>query len=363
MKILFDHQAFSNQKYGGISRYFANLHYGLNVGAGVESKLGLLVTHNAYINKNSLPGGGLFESLIKKQSRRNKYNKWYCRHLLKQGNYDVFHPTYYNPYFLGSLKKPFVVTVHDMIHELYPHYFAAQDSLTAGYKAEVINRADHIIAISECTKRDLQKFYPISDNKITVVHHGYKMGNNIPATPKPEGGDKYVLFVGDRVGYKNFELFVKAAAPLLLKYNLQLICTGGGGFTKAEQGLFNDVNITDRVKQISSGDTELAALYANAEAFIYPSLYEGFGLPVLEAFYNNCPVIMSNTSSLPEVGGDAAQYFDPLSRQSMAAAIEAVINNKTLQSELKIKGKQRLKLFDFENTLMQTINVYKRVMR
>lgn len=363
MKILFDHQAFSNQKYGGISRYFANLHYGLSASTDVESKLGLVFTHNAYINKKSLPAGGLLEPIIKKQSRRNKYNKWYCRHLLRQGDFDVFHPTYYNPYFLDSVKKPFVITVHDMIHELYPHYFATQDALTAGYKKQVINKADHIIAISECTKRDLQKFYSIPDDKITVIYHGYKMSNDFVSSPRVEVRDKYLLFVGDRAVYKNFGLFVDATAPLLLKYDLQLICSGGGDFTTTEQEVFSKVNITDRIQQISASDADLAALYANAEAFVYPSLYEGFGLPVLEAFSNNCPVIMSNTSSLPEVGGDAAQYFDPMSQSSIASAIEAVISNKNLQSELRTKGKQRLNLFNFDNTLKQTINVYKQVTR
>ncbi|MFD0751525.1 glycosyltransferase family 4 protein [Mucilaginibacter calamicampi] len=363
MKILFDHQAFTNQKYGGISRYFANLHYGLKTTKGATSKLGLLLTHNAYISKDSLPAGSLFEQLVKKQSRRDKYNKWYCRHLLKQGDYDVFHPTYYDPYFLSSVKKPFVVTVHDMIHELYPHYFAKQDPLTAGYKAQVINKADHIIAISECTKRDLQKFYKIPDEKITVVYHGYKMNSDLAPAVQFKRPDKYLLFVGDRAVYKNFEPFINAVAPLLLTHTLQLICSGGGSFTADEHRLLIDNNIADRVQQISASDGELAALYANAEAFVYPSLYEGFGLPVLEAFYNNCPVIMSNTSSLPEVGGDAAQYFDPTSQESMANAIEEVINNKNRQAELRTKGKQRLNLFDFDNTLMQTINVYQQVMR
>jgi glycosyltransferase involved in cell wall biosynthesis len=363
MKILFDHQAFSNQKYGGISRYFANLHYGLKATAGVESKLGLLLTHNAYINKKSLPAGGLLEQLISKHSRRNKYNKWYCRNLLKQGDYDVFHPTYYNPYFLDLVKKPFVITVHDMIHELYPHYFAAQDPLTAGYKKQIINKADHIIAISECTKRDLQKFYAIPDEKITVVYHGFRMSDNLDPAASFKTNDKYLVFVGDRAGYKNFELFVKAVAPLLIKHNLQLICSGGSNFTPVEHQIFTGLNITDRIHQISASDAELASLYAHAEAFIYPSLYEGFGLPVLEAFYNTCPVIMSNTSSLPEVGGDAAQYFDPMSQQSITAAIDAVVSNKTLQSELRTKGKERLSLFAFDNTLNKTLNVYKQVMR
>jgi glycosyltransferase involved in cell wall biosynthesis len=189
------------------------------------------------------------------------------------------------------------------------------------------------------------------------------MSENLTPVDRFETNDKYLLFVGDRAGYKNFELFIKAAAPLLLKHNLRLICSGGGHFTGAEKNLFINVNIAARVQQVSASDADLAALYANAEAFIYPSLYEGFGLPVLEAFYNNCPVIMSNTSSLPEVGGEAAQYFDPINQQSIAAAIEEVVSNKTLQYELRTKGKQRLGLFDFDKTLKQTINVYKQVMR
>lgn len=359
MKILFDHQAFSNQQYGGISRYFANLNQGLQQTPGVTAKLGLLFTNNAYLANEWLP----FNKLVEKKHRRDKYNKWYCRYLLKQGKYDVFHPTYYNPYFLKYVKKPFVITVHDMIHELYPHYFATADPLTAGYKARVIAAADHIIAISENTKRDIQRFYPIADDKITVIHHGYKMNQTVlPATEVFTGG-KFLLYVGDRFGYKNFDIFIKAVAPLLLTHQLKLICTGGGSFSEAEERMIENEKITALTTQISAMDSEMSWLYANAEAFIYPSLYEGFGLPVLEAFYNNCPVIMSNTSSLPEVGGDAVYYFDPASEQSMRNAIEEVISNKHLQNELKLKGSERLKLFDFDVTLAKTINVYQHVMR
>ncbi len=361
MKILFDHQTFTNQKYGGISRYFANLYYGLDSIPNVAPKLGLLATNNGYIDKSSLPLSGFIDKLVKKQSRRNKYNKWYCRYLLKQGDYDIFHPTYYNPYFLNAVKKPFVITVHDMIHELYPQYFAQQDAFTAGYKAEVINRADHIIAISECTKRDLQKFYAIPDNKITVVYHGYKMGHTSPLTSATTS-DKYLLYVGDRDNYKNFNTFAEAVAPLLITNNLKLICAGGGAFNDIEKKFLAEMNIADRTDQRYVTDEVLAALYSNAEAFIYPSLYEGFGLPVLEAFNNNCPVIMSSTSSLPEVGGEAAVYFNPTDQRSIANAIQQVVSNKMLQDRLRVLGKQQLDRFNFSNTLQQTINVYKHVM-
>jgi glycosyltransferase involved in cell wall biosynthesis len=359
MKILFDHQAFSNQKYGGISRYFANLNSGLNAEPGIESTLGLLFTRNAYIHPNDLPLNGFYNNWVDKKSRREKYNKWYCRHLLKQGDFDVFHPTYYNPYFLKYLNKPFVLTVHDLIHELFPHYFETIDPHTIIYKEQTITRADHIIAISESTKKDIQKFYNVPDDKITVIHHGYQMGAATGQVAAAKAEDKYLLFVGDRFGYKNFELFVKAVAPLLLKKGLKLICTGGGSFNDAERKLIAQLNLTNNIQQVSVTDSELANLYTNAEAFVYPSLYEGFGLPVLEAFYNNCPVIMSNTSSLPEVGGDAAQYFDPLDERSVAAAIEAVINNNPRQNELRVKGAERLKLFGLETCIKKTIDVYR----
>jgi glycosyltransferase involved in cell wall biosynthesis len=357
MKILFDYQTFSMQKYGGVSRYFANLHMGLNAQNETKAKLGLLFTDNAYINNKQLAAGVLNE-YIKKDSRRLKYNKWYCKYLLQQNNFDVFHPTYYNPYFLKSLKKPFVLTVHDMIHELFPQYFA-RDPETYAYKKKAIERADHIIAISECTKNDIQKFYAIPDNKITVIHHGYQMQAGGEASNLITNDGSYILFIGDREGYKNFELLVKAAAAVILKHSIKLICVGGGSFKSDETELLNKLNIINSVQQLNVTDQQLKSLYTNAIAFVYPSLYEGFGLPVLEAFFNNCPVILSNTSSLPEVAGDAAQYFDPTNREAIATAIEQVVADRYKQDELRAKGKERLKLFQFENCLQNTFKIYK----
>nr|WP_067053488.1 glycosyltransferase family 1 protein [Mucilaginibacter sp. L294] len=363
MKILFDHQAFSNQNYGGISRYFANLYQGLNDMPGTEAELGLLLTHNTYIDKKELPLGGVLNTVIRKRSRRDKYNKWYCRYLLKQNHFDVFHPTYYNPYFLKTLTKPFVVTVHDMIHESFPHYFEKVDPYTIGYKKQAITQASHIIAISAATKNDILKFYDIAEDKITVVHHGFKMQQSVSVPVIEAPKRNYLLFVGDRFGYKNFEMFIKAVSPLLLKRGLGLVCAGGGGFNASETELIKKYNIADRVSLLTVNDDELNRLYTNALAFVYPSLFEGFGLPILEAFHNNCPVIMSNTSSLPEVGGDAALYFDPTNEQSIIAAVEQLIDNITLQNELKVKGQKRLKQFSFDQCINNTIQVYKHVLK
>lgn len=344
------------QKYGGISRYFANLHDGISELKGYESNLGLLFSDNAYLKTKHLPAQWL-NSVVSKPSRRYKYNKWCSKYLLGQNNFDVFHPTFYHPYFLKSLKKPYVLTVHDMINELFPEYYAT-DPFTR-YKGELIAKANHIIAISESTKNDIQKFFNVDDKKISVIHLSNYVRANLDQSDLAPPGNSYILFVGDRFGYKNFDLFLKAAAPLLIKYSLKLICAGGGAFKADEIELIDKLHITGLISQRSVGDTELAKLYKNAVAFIYPSLYEGFGLPVLEAFANGCPLIVSNTSSLPEVGGDAAEYFDPADQESITFAIDKVINNKTLQQELRIKGTDRLKLFGFETCLQKTLQVYK----
>jgi len=354
MKIQYDHQIFSMQKYGGISRYFANLHNGISALDSYDSDLGLLFSDNVYLKDNRLPAQWL-SSVVKKPSRRYKYNKWYSKYQLGQNNFDVFHPTFYHPYFLRSLKKPFVLTVHDMINELFPEYYAT-DPFT-GYKARLIAKADHIIAISESTKKDLQKLFDVDDKRISVIH----LSNYVPVrlgSQEEAPVDDYMLFVGDRFGYKNFDRFLRAAAPLLIKHSIKLVCAGGGAFNANETRLINELHVTGKVQQSSVSDIALAGLYKNAIAFIYPSLYEGFGLPVLEAFANNCPLIVSNTSSLPEVAGDAAEYFDPADTGSITFAIDKVISNKALQHELRIKGTTRVKLFDHETCLKKTLRVY-----
>jgi glycosyltransferase involved in cell wall biosynthesis len=169
--------------------------------------------------------------------------------------------------------------------------------------------------------------------------------------------EKYLLFTGNRGGYKNFDLFIKAVAPLLKKYDLRLICTARP-FDKKETDLIEYLDIGNSVICRLVSEEELIALYARATAFVFPSLYEGFGIPVLEAFAAGCPAILSNTSSLPEVGGNGAVYFDPYSIDDIRTAIERVITSETLQKELIEKGKEQVKNFSWEKCARETMNVY-----
>ena len=141
-----------------------------------------------------------------------------------------------------------------------------------------------------------------------------------------------------------------------------MICAGGSNFTNEEKRFFHSKELENKILHKDADDVTLATLYANALAFIFPTLYEGFGIPALEAMNCDCPVVMSNTSSLPEVGGEAAIYFDPNNTDDMREKIESVIFNKDLRNDLILKAKTQRQKFSFEKTARQTLEVYKRLL-
>jgi glycosyltransferase involved in cell wall biosynthesis len=368
MKVLYDHQIFELQNIGGISRYFAEL-----IKHNPSAQFSLKYSDNIYLgdmyfkNYNLLAKDyeymkflsgynfrrkeGLFR-YYKKFFLRNKTNMELSKKIIKKTDFTVFHPTYYDPYFLSYLNcKPFVLTIHDMIHELFPQYFAGD--ITSQNKKVLIDKANRIITVSETTKNDLLKFYPDVESKIKVIYHGFS-GETITEFKTKEG---YLLFTGSRGGYKNFDLFIKAVTPLLKEYDLELICVGYP-FEKKEIDLLEYFDISNRVICRLVSDEELISLYARAVAFVFPSLYEGFGIPVLEAFAAGCPAILSNTSSLPEIGGCGAVYFDPYSTDNIRTVIERVITSETLQKELIKNGKEQVKKFSWEKCAGETMSVY-----
>lgn len=363
MHLLLDHQAFVMQRYGGISKYFAALSSGILLDEEIDHKLKLLYTENGYLSKKSnvlsdIPG----HWLLKKTSRMERWNRRYFSLLLKQNNYDVFHPTYYHPYFLDHVQKPYVITVHDMIHELFPEFFHPHDP-TAQFKRKVIERASHIIAISESTKHDLQRLLNVPDHKVSVVYHGWfspKSNEKVREERLTSGDKRYVLYVGERSAYKNFYRFMTAMAYVMHENpDLHLVCAGGGYFGKAETEYLRRLNILDRIRQVTVNENELGSLYRNAVFFCYPSIYEGFGLPILESFANDCPVSVSNTSCFKEVGGDAVSYFDPYQIDSMIGTFESLLNRMDLRQLFIDKGKIRLEAFTEESCVKNTLNVYK----
>jgi glycosyltransferase involved in cell wall biosynthesis len=367
MRILFDHQIFISQIYGGISRYFIELMKNFENDNEIECELSLKHSNNYYLKKlTNFSYKTFFENFSFKGKYRllNILNKRTSKKCISKGNYDIFHPTYYDPYFLEYIgNKPFVLTIYDMIHEIYPEMFSSKDK-TSERKKILAQKATKIIAISENTKKDIIKFLGIGENKIEVIYLGNPFDINNSSSDKinidlPE---KYILFVGSRVGYKNFYLFVETITPLLIKDNeLKVVCVGGGNFKEIEKEKFKRLNIIDKIYQYSVNDNILAYIYQKAVAFVFPSLYEGFGIPILESFACGCPVICSRISSLPEAAGDATIYFDPTDKLSMANNIRKVIYNDDLRKQLVNKGTERVKKFTWEKTAKQTKKIYESV--
>jgi glycosyltransferase involved in cell wall biosynthesis len=363
INVLFDHQTFSTQRYGGISRYFANIYHHINLQNYIQSDISILSTENQYIQEYpAILNNQLGKLIMTKPNRRFKWNKVYSKYRIKKNDFDILHPTYYQPYFLKDIKKPYVITVHDMIHEIYPEFFESGDP-TARYKRLCVENASHIIAISESTKSDLIKYLNIRENDISVIHHGcdsqlsFQSAQNIAILPFD-----YLLYVGDRKGYKNWPRFVNAISPLLQKNkSMKLVCAGGGPLMAAEQELLHRLRITEQVQHHSVSDATLSSLYQNALAFIYPSLYEGFGLPILEAFQNQCPVIASNTPCFREVGGNAIFYFDPTNENDMLLSITSLIDSKEKRKHALISGQAMLPQYAMEHCLNKTLAVYRNI--
>jgi glycosyltransferase involved in cell wall biosynthesis len=364
MNILYDYQIFSLQRYGGISRYFCELIEEFSKQSNVNTLVSLQNSENYYLNNiyNNLNDSFLSKYNYKGKERILPYiNKVKSIYEIKKGKYDIFHPTYYDTYYLKHIgKKPFVLTVYDMIHELYKEQYDSNETIER--KKILLEKATKIIAISESTKKDIINLYNIPEEKIEVIYlsSSLQVKKDVVSDKLDKLPKRYILFVGARSGYKNFDLFLRAITPLLVKdKNLKLVCAGGGNFTDGENAILAKLKIEEEVTQITVEDDELGVIYSKAEVFVYPSMYEGFGIPILEAFNCNCPVALSDSSSFPEVAGKAAIYFDPKVESSIRDSVEKVINNKEFQSELREKGKIQAEKFTWKLTAEKTMSLYR----
>lgn len=377
MQILFDYQAFEMQRFGGVSRSYAELITHLQDN-GCQCKIGLKESDNAYIE---LPGlkplhythnkyfsgkkwfkgqRTLTRKIMRVAGHENdglKINQEYCIKLLKRQQFDIFEPTFFDSYFLPYLNgKPFVLTVHDMIPELLD-----VDEPQAKQKKFLCPLATHIHVPSQNTKDDLIRIMRIPSEKITVIPHG---SPDIPPQKEPLFDFPYLLFVGARWSYKNFEPFITECAHVISHSpNLHVVCTGET-FSDEEIALLYKLRIREHVISMPHiTEDQLQALYQHAVAFVYPSAYEGFGIPILEAFVNGCPVLLNNASCFPEVGGDAAIYFDINNRGDLTEHLEAFLQTPEQdRKDLIARGKEQAKLFSWEESARKLSDVYKTIL-
>jgi len=368
LRVLFDHQTFSHQRFGGNSRYFAELLNELYRAGEIEFDLPVVQSPNEY-----LAHAPYFHGRTSPRIDIPAFLARYVRNTLQtqvvaRRPHDIFHATFYDPSALLAVRDAkLVVTVLDMIPEHFPDAFTTTGLygrfITKRWiegKRTLCERADAILAISENTKRDVVAFYGIDPARITVTHLGNRLVSD-GSDARPQGfPDRYILYVGTRNTYKNFPFFIESAAPLLAKDPaLHVVCIGGGAFDANEQALVERAGLAGRVVQRSVPDRELAASYAHALAFVFPSLYEGFGIPILEAFGCGCPALLANASCFPEIAGDAARFFDPHDPASLREALSDVIGDPALASELRDKGRARVREFTWEATARQTLAVYR----
>jgi glycosyltransferase involved in cell wall biosynthesis len=345
MKILYDYQTFSIQNYGGISRYFFELMSHLSIMPDVDVELGISFSNNKYLEgskKFAVPR--FFPNInFRGKSRFLRYiNSRKSMTAVRKGNYDIFHPTYYEDYLSIIPKgKKTVITVHDLAHEIFNDI--REKDQPAKNKELAIKNADQIIAISENTKKDLIKYYDLPKDKINVIHHASSNFPTLNQNIKLAVPDNYLLYVGDRHYYKNFTWMINSLSEIISK-KIYLVCAGGKKPNNTEVNLLRSLNISDKVLFLPDiNDEILGFLYSNAKAFIFPSTYEGFGIPILESFSCDCPVVCSDTSSLPEVAGNAALYFDPNDDESIRNAVERVLSDDELRRGLIKKGRERNK--------------------
>jgi len=358
VRLAFDEQVFAIQAYGGISRVFAELATAFLT--GIVSDVELLPLDAVIVNRYLLDSDELRKRLRVRQAR----NQWtalahYATRVPPRRRADVVHNTFYLPQGLARIGGAArIVTIHDMIPELLPQTRRRLDFLTL--KKRYVESADHIICVSEATKQDLIKVYGPPSAPVTVVHHGVDPRFRPVEERFHRLQERYVLFVGHRGQYKDARILYRAFAELVKEdQTIHLVCVGGDGFSAEEMRQFEFLGIRDRVTQHYLSDDEMVSAYTHALAFVFPSHFEGFGLPALEAMACGAPVVLAAATSLPEVGGDAAQYFEPGSVEDLTRALRTLVLDNAARSTAIERGFARAAEFTWQRAAQETARVYR----
>lgn len=360
MRVAFDEQIFAIQRHGGISRVFAELAHEF-------------VTHPELdVQLQPVAAPLVNEYVLRDPETALALDVWPARHWAPciarslarrrhRGPADVVHNTFYLPRALADYPQAKrVVTVHDMIPEIYPETRRRLDFLTV--KKRYVEQADHVVCVSESTKEDMFRIYGPISAPVTVIHSG--VSANFRPTPDriPKWPERYILHVGHRAGYKGGStLFAAFAEVAQSDRNLYLVLAGGGSITPSEHRQLEQLGVSARILQRQVLDRDMPKAYSNAKAFVFPSEYEGFGLPVLEAMACGCPTILSTSSSLPEIGSDAAVYFKPGVPESLSKAILKVLNDGELAEELRQRGQARAATFTWLLSATRLAEVYQSI--
>jgi glycosyltransferase involved in cell wall biosynthesis len=354
MKVLFDHQIF-NYVYGGASKYFVMLLKHLPRETWETS---VLFSSNEYVKST-----GIMRYLPYKFRGQTVLmellNRMYTKKVLRQKHYDVFHQTNFGTFCLDVIgNKPMVTTYHDSnLSTFDPHPEIVE------CQRKSLKRADAIVCVSENTKKDLLKLFAVDERKVHVIYHGILRPDltTLPSTRFMEA--PYILFVGRRTKYKNFDRFVRVFAKLHKTYPTLYAVFTSNPFSKEELLQFEKLGIANRIMHVAASEDVMKQLYRDALFLAFPSFYEGFGMPILEAWSCGCPVVLSNASCFPEIAGDAALFFDPYSDDDMFCKFQRIITDSVLRQSIICKGSDRVKLFSWERCAEEHLKLYQSLLQ
>ena len=365
MRILYDHQVFSLQNAGGASRYFYELMKFMAAAPDVRSELLLGISGTVYP----------FRDLPQTKSRVLGVGEWLPpgmpRYLLNEvwsnavaplrGKMDVYHPTVYMRMPLVRARKV-VATHHDCTHERYPETFPDVKKIFWARK-RLFPQVDAIICVSESCRQDLLRFYNVDRAKTHVIHHGLTAlprSAEAAATLRQTVRRDYVMYVGMRDVFKNFHGLLQVFHEAGLGRSFDLLVVGGGAFSVEEKARIARLGLEDSLVHLPRvTDAILAEAYAGAKLFVYPSFNEGFGFPPLEAMSLGCPVLASNTSSIPEVCHDAPFYFDPNDQESFRRELLRAINDEPARQQAIERGKKVAAQYQWSRCGEETLAVYR----
>lgn len=326
MRVLFDHQIFINQKVGGISRYIMDLKNGLEEYTDTDCRVAAHFSRNHYLSKEQYSFGTFIPKSIARFSNRNLIAEHYVNKA------DVIHPTYYNISYLRKIKKPVILTVHDLIYFKYPQLFPDFPVFQRHFEY-ALKRCDGIICISAATKTELERFYSLSGKQVKVIHHGIRLKYDHPVSATDDEGG-YFLYVGGRHHYKKFEVLLKAFKKLIKKNkNAKLIVVGGEPLSQEEKSFFDQYHMNITHEAFVTDDT-LLSMFRNAMALIVTSLDEGFCYPVVEAVFAGTKVICSDIEVLREIAGTFASFYDVGSADSLYELMESYMKSDRPQKQM-----------------------------
>jgi glycosyltransferase involved in cell wall biosynthesis len=361
LRVGFDDQIFVAQRRGGISKYFVELFSRLPQ-FGIEPVVWSRGTRNLHLAES-----GLVPRLpdYSRAMATATYVSWRLAGVPRTVQrpappVDVMHHTFTNPRYLREWAGPRVVTVFDMTPELFPSYFPRGNPHFA--KRRYCEVSDAIISISQNTADDLYRIYsPDLERKTHVIPFGVGAEFFERGTPELELPPRYLLFVGVRYGYKHFDVAFESFRTLAAEDpGLELVVVGGGEFSSGEASMFEEAGVTPRVRRITPSDAEMPEVYRRASAFMFPSIYEGFGLPTLEALASGTPTVLADASCSREVGGEAALYAAPGDVADFTAQLRIALSPGVTMRAAR-EGPSRARTFNWDDLASATAAVYRAV--